>query len=79
MRLGKLEFEVVRRLEDWGGEELNAWARTAGSFFAGRRLFSGRLWAVHLVPSRTPRNSWYGVLCTFGLCYMPKLFLLYVI
>ena len=31
---------------------------------------------LHLVPSRTPRNSGYGVLCTCGLCYM--LFLLYV-
>jgi hypothetical protein len=31
---------------------------------------------LHLVPSRTPRNSGYGVLCTWGLCYM--LFLLYV-
>ena len=30
----------------------------------------------HLVPSRTPRISGYGVLCTCGLCYM--LFLLYV-
>ena len=30
----------------------------------------------HLVPSRTPRISGYGVLCTYGLCYM--LFLLYV-
>jgi hypothetical protein len=29
-----------------------------------------------LVPSRTPRSSGYGVLCTCGLCYM--LFLLYV-
>jgi hypothetical protein len=29
---------------------------------------------LHLVPSRTPRNSGYGVLCTWGLCYM--LFLL---
>ena len=31
---------------------------------------------MYLVPSRTPRSSGYGVLCTFGLCYM--LFLLYV-
>ncbi len=31
---------------------------------------------VHLVPPWTPRNSVYGVLCTYGLCYM--LFLLYV-
>ena len=36
------------------------------------------MWGLfHLVPPRTPRNSWYGVLCTCGLCYM--LFLLYVI
>ncbi len=32
---------------------------------------------LYLVPSRTPRNSWCGVLYTWGLCYM--LFLLYVI
>ena len=31
---------------------------------------------VHLVPSRTPRSSGYGVVYTRGLCYM--LFLLYV-
>ena len=31
---------------------------------------------LHLVPSRTPRRSGYGVLSTCGLCYM--LFLLYV-
>jgi hypothetical protein len=31
---------------------------------------------LHFVPSRTPRNSWFGVLCKCGLCYM--LFLLYV-
>jgi hypothetical protein len=31
---------------------------------------------LHFVPSRTPWNSEYGVLCTCGLCYM--LFLLYV-
>jgi hypothetical protein len=31
---------------------------------------------LHLVPPRTPRRSGYGVLCTYGLCYM--LFLLYV-
>ena len=31
---------------------------------------------LYLVPSRTPRSSGYGVLCTCALCYM--LFLLYV-
>ncbi len=31
---------------------------------------------LHLVPSRTPRSSGYGVLSTCGLCYM--IFLLYV-
>jgi hypothetical protein len=31
---------------------------------------------LHLVPSRTPRNNGYGVLCTYGLCHM--LILLYV-
>ena len=31
---------------------------------------------LYLVPSRTPRSSGYGVLCTCVLCYM--LFLLYV-
>jgi hypothetical protein len=25
---------------------------------------------LHLVPSRTPRNSWYGVLYTCVICYM---------
>ncbi len=25
---------------------------------------------LYFVPSRTPRNSWYGVLGTCGLCYM---------
>ncbi len=30
---------------------------------------------LYFVPSRTPRNSWYGVLCICDLCYM--LFLLY--
>jgi hypothetical protein len=47
--------------------------RQADDLFHGLKTVKGLL---HLVPSRTPRGSGYGVLCTCGLYYM--LFLLYV-
>ena len=51
----------------------SSWDSSIDDLFHTLKTVKGQL---HLVPSRTPRSSGYGVLYTCGLCYM--LFLLYV-
>jgi hypothetical protein len=57
----------------WSGQTRTLFKfRQPDDLFHALKTVKGML---HLVPTRTPRISRYGVLCTCGLCYM--LFLLH--